>query len=347
MSEIRYNRMEDSYVIIAPERLHRPDFMAWNKEEGGENDNLRRCPFCEGNESMTPSEIYAIRQSGSFADEKGWTTRVIPNLYKAVQIEAPYLLKNVGANKVWEGFGAHEIIIDTAEHFTAMSEYSQTTFFNWMKTIQSRVHDLRNERRIAYISVFKNHGPSAGATQSHSHTQLIGLPVIPKAIEHKYERIYQYYIDSGRILLDDIIQEEKSDGSRVVIESESFIAFCPFASEYPFEVMVASSELPAEIDTIDDMKLKELSALLQELFTIMEIQLGKFDYNMSLSVAPMKKAFKINTDRSQIDAICRFNIRIMPRMYRHGGFELSTGTMINPVEPERSAKLLRESRENI
>lgn len=33
----------------------------------------------------------------------------------------------------------------------------------------------------------------------------------------------------------------------------------------------------------------------------------------------------------------------MPRIYKHGGFEVSTGVVINPVLPEVAAKLLRES----
>jgi UDPglucose--hexose-1-phosphate uridylyltransferase len=342
MSEIRYNRLEDSYVIIAPERLHRPDYMAWRKGD----ESVLSCPFCEGNESKTPPEIYAIRDyEGRFADEKGWSTRVIPNLFKAVQIEAPYLLKQVGANKVWDGFGAHEIIIDTPNHLHAMSEWSQRTFFNWLKTIQTRIHDLRNDSRIAYISVFKNHGASAGASQSHPHTQLIGLPIVPKNVARKYERIHNYYMSSGRILVDDIIEEERLDGSRVVIETDSFIAFCPFASEHPFEVMITSNLVPAELDKIGDNELEELSALLQELFKIMELQLGNFDFNLSISVSPMKKPFDPDSNLKQVPTVCRFTIRIMPRIYRHGGFEIATATMINPVQPEHCAQLLRDSRE--
>ena len=329
MSEIRYNRLEDSYVIIAPERLHRPDYMAWSKEDA----KSASCPFCEGNEAMTPSEIYAIRENGSFKDEKGWATRVVPNLFKAVQIEAPFILKHEGANKIWDGFGAHEIIIDTPNHFKTMSEWSQTTYFHWLKTIQARVTDLKKDTRIAYISVFKNHGASGGASQSHPHTQLIGLPIIPRNIERKYERIQSYYMSSGRILMDDIIEEEQVDGRRVVRETDFFIAFCPFASEYPFEVMITSSSIDAELDKIEDIKLEELSKLLQELFGMIEKQLGNFDFNISIAIAPMKKSF---------DVPHRFEIRIMPRIYRHGGFELSTATMINPVEPERCAELLRE-----
>ncbi|MBU1658617.1 galactose-1-phosphate uridylyltransferase [bacterium] len=330
MSEIRYNRLEDNYVIIAPERLHRPDYMSWSKEE----QSVTSCPFCEGNEEMTPSEIYAIRENGSFADEKGWSARVVPNLYKAVQIEAPYLLKSIGANKVWEGFGAHEIIIDTPEHLNSLSKWSQKTFFHWFKTIQARTQDLKKDERIAYISVFKNHGPSAGATQPHPHTQLIGLPMVPREIVRKYERMYSYYMNSGNILMDEILEEEKRDKKRIVIKTESFIAFCPFASEYPFEVMIASDKISSELETIRDTQIKELSALLQELFIKMERELGNFDFNMSICVAPMKKHF-------DVDVTCRFTIRIMPRIYRHGGFELSTSTMINPIEPEKSAKLLR------
>lgn len=335
MSEIRYNRLEDSYVIIAPERLHRPDYMAWRKEI----EHINVCPFCEGNESMTPPEIYAIRADETFADEKGWQTRVIPNLFKAVQIEAPYLLKHEGSNSVWDGFGAHEVIVDSPKHINTMSEYSNETFYNWLKTIQVRVHDLRKDSRIAYISVFKNHGTFGGASQSHPHTQLIGLPIVPKNIERKYERVSEYYMNGGKTLMSVMIEEEKKEKKRLVMETESFIAFCPFASEYPFEVMITSDTMYPEIDRIEDSKLDELSKLLEKLFKKMEHQLGSFDFNLSLSIPPVQEHF-------DIDTVCRFSIRIMPRIYRHGGFELSTGTMINPVKPERSAALLRESHED-
>lgn len=341
MSEIRYNRLEDNFVIIAPERLHRPDYMAWSREE----EKVLSCPFCEGSESLTPPEIFAIRGNGSFADEKGWRTRVVPNLFKAVQIEAPYILKHEGANKVWEGFGAHEVIIDSPKHLTSMAQWSQETYFNWLKTIQARVRDLQNDSRIAYISVFKNHGTFGGASQSHPHTQLIGLPVVPKNIEHKYERMYGYYMNSGRVIIDDIIDEEKQDGRRIVLESDSFIAFCPFASEYPFEVMITSHTIASEIDKIEDAKLEELSKLLEKLFGAMDVQLGNFDFNLGISVAPMKKPFRADVDINHISSACRFSIRIAPRIYRHGGFELSTAMMINPVAPERSAQLLRDSLE--
>lgn len=49
------------------------------------------------------------------------------------------------------------------------------------------------------------------------------------------------------------------------------------------------------------------------------------------------KQFKLKPHTNIITA------RVMPRIYRHGGFEANTGIIINPVSPELAAKLLRES----
>ena len=340
MSEIRHDLIEDRYVIIAPERMHRPVYnMAWGKEE----DANYVCPFCEGRESMTPPEIFAIRDKKSYPDEAGWTSRVVPNLFKAVQIETPDDYKQEGIYEAWDGFGAHEIIIDTPEHLLSMSEWKKSTFTTWLKTMQHRIKDLRNEQRIAFISLFKNHGPFAGATQGHPHTQLIGLPIIPKDEMDKYNRLYQHYHTTGRALLEDIIIQEEHDQHRLVAQKGMFTAFCPYASAYPFEVMIATKELTGPLDNIKEDDLNNISDLLVNVFQKLQAQLGNFDFNLAVSVPPMQERFDTENFFEHIDDMCRFNIRIMPRIYRHGGFELSTGTMINPVEPEQSAKLLRES----
>ncbi len=341
MSEIRYNRLEDRYVLIAPERLRRPDFMAWTKDEL----ESVRCPFCEGNEGLTPDEIYAQRLDRSFADEIGWTTRVVPNRFKAVQIEAPYEVRHHGSHEVWEGFGAHEIIIDTPRHLTQISQWDQAFFYDWFKTLQARFADLKQEQRLAYIALFKNHGPFAGATQPHPHTQLVGLPVVPQDVARRYERAYHYYMESGHNIVDEMLHEEMEDGRRIILQERDVVAFCPFASEYPFEVVIAATRHFATVESLDEQAVADLSHLLAQLFAKMERQLGNFDFNMSIATPPLQNALNAHPNANAMASICRFYIRIMPRFYRQGGLELSAGMMINPVTPEHSARLLRESSE--
>ena len=338
MSEIRHNLLKDSYVIIAPERMHRPAYnMAWKKEER----SMSTCPFCEGNESMTPAEIFAVRENKSLPDKPGWKSRVVPNLYKAVQVEAQYNSRQEGIYSAWDGFGAHEIIIDSPRHLDCMVEWENDTFLVWLKTLQARIKDLRQDERIAFISIFKNHGLFAGATQAHPHTQLIGLPVVPRGEIDKYIRKFDHYRNTGRALISDIIAQEEHNQDRIIAQEGTFTAFCPYASAYPFEVMIAAKDAIGTLDRIDESHLEDLSKLLKIIFYKLRKQLGNFDFNMAVSIPPMQKHFDTDAFFNHIDEISRFSVHIMPRIYRHGGFELSTGMMINPVEPERSAKLLR------
>jgi UDPglucose--hexose-1-phosphate uridylyltransferase len=338
MSEIRYDKLHDAHVIIAPERLRRPDCDMNVKavvEEGV-------CPFCEGNESMTPPEIFARRKSGSFPNETGWQTRVVPNLYKAVQIEAPYQHR-YGLLEHWEGFGAHEVIIDTPEHHTSMTQWSVEAVVAWLETLRARVADLRCDDRIAFISLFKNEGLLAGSTQSHSHTQLIGLPIIPKADRERHLRSYEHYKSTGIAMMESMLLHEEEDDQRIITTQGAFTAFCPYASAYPFEVMISSKKVLGQIDTLSRESIDELAPLLLSILKKMKQQLGCSVFNLSIVIPPLQQEMLEHDMIAHVDEICRFAIRIMPRLYRHGGLEASTGVFINPVAPELAAKLLRES----
>lgn len=333
MSEIRYDRLHDTHVIIASERLRHPD-----KPLLCEDVSLDEpCPFCEGNESMTPSEIYARRHEGSFPNKGGWKCRVVPNLFKAVQIETPPN-HHFGLFEHWEGFGAHEVIIDTPHHATSMSQWSILEVSDWLKTLSQRVGDLRKDRRIAFISLFKNEGRNAGSSMSHCHTQLIALPLIPKSQSEHYRRLSEYFRTSGQPLMESILMHEEETQSRIIERIGAFTSFCPYASGYPFEVMISSQKEKAQIDTLRSDQIDQIAALLVSTMQRLKRQLGVFHFNLSVSTPSL-----IDYDGIASADLCRFTIRIMPRLYRHGGFETTTGILINPVLPERAAKLLREN----
>lgn len=337
MSDIRYDRIHDSHVIIAPERLHRPDCLNHEAKEMAKQEN---CPFCEGNEAMTPPEIFAIRKEGSFANEEEWQTRVVPNLYKAVQIEAEYM-HHYGLFERWEGFGAHEIIIDTPQHHTSMTQWNEEAVVHWLQTLRTRVADLRRDGRIAYISLFKNEGSQAGATQQHSHTQLIALPFIPKEPKEAFKRNTAYYKANGKALLEtEIILEEEAD-ERIIAKEGDFTAYCPYASAYPFEVIISSKRALGQIDSLNDHAMEELAPLLLSTLKSLKCQLGCFAFNLSISTPPLQGDTAGYDVLNHVDDSCRFAMRIMPRLYHLAGFEVSTGVIINPVLPEQAAKLLR------
>jgi len=336
MSEIRYDRLHDCHVIIAPERLRRPDCMPTQSRP---LRHVKKCPFCEGNETLTPPEIFAIRESEGYADEAGWKTRVVPNLYKAVQIETPHR-HHYGFFECHEGFGAHEVIIDTPEHRTSMVQWSESEAVYWLQTLKARVADLRRDRRIAYISLFKNEGADAGSTQPHSHTQLIGLPVVPSAQRDYFTRAARHYDEHGQALLRELIEQEEVAGERIVASQDGFTVYCPYASAYPFEMIIAAKALRGQIDTLETHHFEALAPLLLRMLGRLERELGPFAFNLEVATPPLHDEHGAHL-LERADDLLPFMIRILPRIYRLGGFELSTQTAINPVAPEKAAKLLR------
>ncbi|WP_456450545.1 galactose-1-phosphate uridylyltransferase [Hydrogenimonas sp.] len=339
MSDIRYDLIHDEYALIAPERLHRPDCYRYlGSMEDKKSDD---CPFCPGHEAMTPPEIYAMRDNAP--NTPGWKTRVVPNLYKAVQIEAAWESREVGPYLEWEGLGAHEIIVDTPRHLLRMDAWEVVEYANWLRTMRLRVNDLRNDIRLVYISLFKNHGHYGAATQAHPHTQLIALPVVPRRKLDQYRRAYRYFLQRRHNIFESVLNQERNDAVRIVGESEHFLVFCPFASTFAFEVAVlAKGEGIASIGDLDDAKMDDLAQTLKRAVDAMYGELGDFDFNLLINTPPMQKNVDTEEFFDAIPQMWRFGLRIVPRLFRMGGFELGSGVHINPVPPEEAAQLLRD-----
>ena len=337
MSEIRRDRLHSQYVLIAPERMRRPDTLA-----APAKSTLKTCPFCEGNEGMTPPEVYAVRVNEENA--RNWKVRVVPNLYKAVQIELEDYSKLSGMFESVSGVGAHEIVIDTPSHDIRMADLDTVEIRDWLSTIAARIADLRQDSRLIHTSIFKNQGENAGATQQHPHTQIIALPITPSNELNLLERHMQYYRRHGRSKVEDILENERLAEVRIISERGDFTAYCPYASAFPFEVIIAPRRALTNLDELNRDDMASLADLMKEVFARLDNQLGNFDFNVAFRLAPLNANFENAPYFPHVKQFFRFTIRIIPRIYRLGGFELSTGMIINTVEPEEAATLLREAK---
>ncbi len=335
MSEIRLDRINNQYVIIAPERLHRPNLGDLKIKKS----TASICPFCDGNESFTPSEVFAIRDNEK--DSPSWKTRVVPNLYKAVQVELEDISRRDGMFESIAGVGAHEILIDSPHHKSDLVDLKKKDIENWLRSMIIRIDDLSNDKRLIHLSIFKNYGPKAGSTQDHPHTQILALPIMPHNELVFLERNIKYYRRHGRGIIQDIVYNEKIAKKRVIYEVGNFIAYCPYASSFPFEVMISPLNSISSLNRCSRKEVSDLALMIKKVFVMLANQLGKFDYNLYFNLSPLNANFENEAYMNYIDKNYSFNIRITPRIYRLGGFELATGMAINSVAPEGCAKLLR------
>src|SRR5207249_5907849 len=103
----------------------------------------RFCPFCPGNEETTPPEVLAFRPGGTAPNAPGWTLRVVPNKFPALQIEGSLQRRGEGLYDKMNGIGAHEVIIEGPEHAVDLADMSPERIADVLWAFRERMIDLK------------------------------------------------------------------------------------------------------------------------------------------------------------------------------------------------------------
>lgn len=331
MSELRKDAIRDNWVIIATDRALKPNDFPINKQGVQKAEFNGFCPFCEGNESFTPDEIASYRFNDSQANLPGWQVRTIPNKFSALKLKGSLIKLNNGVYSSYNGLGKHEVVVETPQHETDLPEYSLDNIELILNMLKDRYDQLMQDERIKYIHIYKNQGLFAGASLGHSHSQIVGLPILPD--ENK--GIDKYYNKTGRCLLCDILEQEINDRQRLIYETDHFVLICPFASRFSYETWIIPRKHTAHFVGINSEEVSELAAILKYFTTAVRECLNDPSYNMVIVSAP------VNVD----NAIAGYHwyIELIPRLIVASGLEIGTGYYVNPVAPEISACILKES----
>ncbi|MFH1313618.1 MAG: galactose-1-phosphate uridylyltransferase [Candidatus Eisenbacteria bacterium] len=329
MPELRKDPIIGRWVIISTERGKRPtDFTSVPQAKSSSF-----CPFCAGNESKTPPEVYALREPGSPKDGPGWKVRVVSNKFPALQIEGDLNRQGEGIYDKMNGVGAHEVIIETPEHDLTLSDLDEDRIFDVLTCWQQRIIDLKKDARFKYIVVFKNHGEAAGASLEHTHTQLVAMPIIPKRVVEEIEGGRKYYEFKERCIFCDIVSQEVNEDVRVVSANQTFLAIEPFAARFPFETWILPKTHMSAYEELEPNGVRRFARILKEVLFKINTALNSPPYNFILHTLPLQ-----GDNRGW----CHWHLEIMPKLTKVAGFEWGSGFYINPTAPEEAARYLRE-----
>lgn len=339
MGELRKDAILGRWVIIATERSSRPD--AFVKKNEVVEDDRTKCPFCEGREAMTPPEICSNRKPGTKANGPGWSVRVVPNKFPACGIDVQLSRKGFGLHDMMTNFGAHEVIIETPDHRQEIKDQPIEKIIEIIRILQDRVEDLHRDQRFRYILIFKNKGWEAGASLFHPHHQLIGLPITPKRVREELQGSQFYFKLKERCIFCDLIEQEQSAKERIVYENKNFIAFCPYAARFPFEMWILPKDHSLDFyGQLAREKVHCMADMLKVILSKLDKLLHNPDYNYVIHAAPNR--FPRSGYWYTIAEDFHWHIELFPKLTRIAGFEWGSGFFINPLAPETAAKWLRE-----
>ncbi len=289
-------------------------------------------PPLSGERADDPPEILGYRQGGQ-PNDPNWTLRVVPNKFPALRIEGELGKAADGIYDRMHGIGAHEVVIESERHDVDLFDLPEKRFEDVLWAYRDRLLDLKNDHRFKSVIIFKNHGAAAGASLTHSHSQLIALPVIPKRVMEEMNGCKEYYRFRDRCLFCDIVVQEMDQKVRIVEETGEFLAFAPYAPRFPFETWIVPKRHQCAYEMIEGDQAKALAAVFRRTLRRLNLALENPPFNFIVHSAPFQE---------RAADFFHWHIEIMPKLTKVAGFEWGSGFYINPTPPEESAKYLRE-----
>lgn len=332
MSDLRRDPINGRWVIVDTDHPNKPEEFEY------EPYNWRGgvCPFCYGNESMTPPEIQAIRDSNTGPNTPGWQVRVVPNKFPALQIDGDLNRQGVGIYDMSNGVGAHEVLIEAPHHHKDIPDLLNQEIELFLSMYCQRATDLTKDKRFKYIMIFKNFGAAAGASLEHPHTQIVALPMVPKNVTEEIRGAHNYFEYRERCIFCDIIRQEMQEKERIILENKYFLCFCPFVSRFSFEIWIIPKRHNGHFYHLPPEEIPALAAILKDTLTKVKKLFANVSYNFIIHSSP------INGDGDNIIESYHWHIEFMPKLTRVAGFEWGSGFYVVSTPPELAAKYLRE-----
>ena len=328
MSEWRADPVTGQWVIVASEApVRRRDFDL--DEHPPEADGP--CPLCEGHEHVAGREILAVRR-GTPADGPGWDLRVVPNRVPVLRVEAGGAGGKDGLLEHEPGLGAHEVVVEAPRHDASWFTMSDDDLTRVLMAWRDRIADLRRDSRMKAALAFKNHGAKAGARLAHPHSQVVAMPRVPPRIDDEVRGAERHHATTGHCVFCDLVTQEVAAGARVVASTPGCVALAPYASRSPFEVWLVPKSHAARFEAASAGDLTAVVVALREVLAQMDAQLGRPAFNAVLHTAPYGAA---------VEASYHWHLELVPRVLRATGFDIGTGTPVNPVPAEKAARVLR------
>jgi UDPglucose--hexose-1-phosphate uridylyltransferase len=326
-SEFRQDLVTGDWILIAPGRARRPLEFIKKQAVTRQVTPIATCPFEDPEAS---NQEKAMLRYGT---PKKWEVQVLQNKFPAVALSPKDVTS--GAHRVFhtlEGVGVHDLVI-SREHMKNYGDVPLSTLLLVFRALRERYRLIeKSAHAVAYVSMFHNWGPTAGASIYHPHLQMIGLPIIPPDITHSLTGSRTYHEAHDACVHCTIIAQEKKDGRRVIFENRGAIAFAPFTSRVPFELRIFPKQHSSYFESAGEAEIKSVAEVLKATLQMIKKRLHDPDYNFFIHTAPILE--------KQRYGHYHWHIEVEPKISTPAGFELSTGIEINVIDPDTAAAIL-------
>lgn len=309
MSELRFDPLTREWVAIVADRQGRPNLAPADAE------STAGCPFCVG--GIEAPDPYTVR-----AFENRW-----PPFAPGDPIDPDAALTDATGFITLPGRGAAEVVLYSPDHQGSLATIGVDGARRVVDLWAERTEALLERPEIEYVLVFENRGALVGATIPHPHGQIYGFPFVPPVPHREAEVAATHGCPLCAALHDEV-----ADGTRVVRDEAGWVTYVPFASAYPYGVILASHAHVDGLAALDEPTRDGLAGALVDI-------VARYD---RLFDAEMPYLMWVHHG-------VHVHVHFAPPLrsaetqrYVASG-EVGSGTFGNPVAPEAAAEALRQT----
>jgi UDPglucose--hexose-1-phosphate uridylyltransferase len=258
---------------------------------------------------------------------------LFPSLNQSPETPSSQFVPTKSAN------GFCEVVVFTQDADASLGALTVERVKLVLDVIAERCDAIGATGKVQYVLPFENRGVEMGVTLHHPHGQIYSYPFTPPVPAQTLKSMREHWEKTGEGLFASLIQEEKKDGRRILMETEHTIAFIPVCARYPYETWIAPKRAVAHFSQLTEQEMTELSTTLKTMLQKFDLLWNKpFPYLMTFFQGPYD---------GQPHPEVHSHIQIFPpyrtkdRLKYLAGTELGAGTFVNDSLPEEKAAELR------
>ncbi len=298
----RFNPLTGQYVLVSPHRNNRP----WQ----GQTEAVARatrpsydptCYLCPGNQraQAVTNPVY----QGTFVFDNDFSA-LLPHVPghgpSDGPVDAPRSTGDSGPGpndntpfsdplfRMEPVAGKCRVICFSPRHDLSLPEMDTSDIRRVVDTWASETAALGAAYR--WVQVFENKGAVMGCSNPHPHGQVWASDALPNepAAEERQQRAYLE--QHGSPMLVDYAKREIQMGTRVVHESDHFVAIVPFWAVWPYETLILPKRQVARLPDLTDLARNDLAAFLRALLGAYDRLFDvSFPYSMGWHGAPFEE----------------------------------------------------------
>ncbi|MFE9765936.1 galactose-1-phosphate uridylyltransferase [Streptomyces sp. NPDC005808] len=246
--------------------------------------------------------------------------------------------------------GRCEVVCFTSDHDSSFAELTEEQAGLVLDAWTDRTAELSHLPSVEQVFCFENRGAEIGVTLGHPHGQIYAYPfTTPRTALMLRSVATHKEATGGENLFEAVVAREVADGSRIVLSTDHWVAFVPYAAHWPYEVHLYPRRRVPDLLGLDEGARTEFPQVYLELLRRFDRIFGEGEpatpYIAGWHQAPfgsLEEFEGVNRDDFALHLELFTIRRTSGKLKFLAGSESGMSVFINDIQPESAAQRLRE-----